>query len=248
MGTTSGGQKKLGFFQKLKSLLIRVNAPAQRRRSLRVPTPAHEVTCQHGRERIKGVLKDVSATGMRLLVGRPVRKEQMTSVRLDGNRAEYGTVQARVVWCRPNAGRYEIGVAVLDKTSIIERSWLQDTLNQAGAEAGSKDQRASRRVPLRKRATLRSVATEPPSAATVLDLSEGGALIQTTRIVDKGVYLSLRFDESAEQSGFDMEVRVVRVQLLPDDKYEVSLQFIAPTPNAAREVRALLDRATRTSQ
>lgn len=242
MSTSSGGHKKPSLFQRLKSLLVRVKAPVQRRRALRIPAPGYEITCQHGHERVKGVLKDVSASGLRLLIGRPIRKEQMTSVRLDGNRAEYNTVQARVVWCRPIAGRYEVGVVLLDKSSVLERSWLRDTLSQAGAQPGTPDQRVHRRVPMRKRATLRSVPSEPASAATVLDLSEGGALIQTTRIVDKGVYLTLRFDESSEVRAFEAEVRVVRVQMLPDDKFEVSLQFIAPNGASLQSVRRLMDR------
>lgn len=236
--SSAGSQSMWG---RIKGLFSRPQSPTQRRTNLRIPTPAHEVTCQHGRERIKGVLQDVSASGMRLLLSRPIPRHQLMSVRLDGNRSEFQTVQARVAWCRRVVGRFELGIEIIDTACIRDRSWLSTTLAQVGLDDIKRDRRSSRRVPTESRALIRSNASSVASEAVIIDLSEGGALVRASRILDPGVYISISSNDGPAHAAFTVEARVVRVHSTSDNTCEVSLQFVAPSVEEARAVRSFLE-------
>jgi hypothetical protein len=203
---------------------------------------ADDVTLWAGRERLKGSVKDVSVSGMRLHLSRPVSPGQLLSVRQqDGS--EYETVQARAAWCKPHVGRFEVGIELIDRPDVIDRSWVLPLIEQGGfVRECAHERRRTRRIPTKLQAVIDSTASRIKSRATIVDVSEGGVLLHTQREVDPGVYLRVASETVAGAPGFDLECRVIRVTRRPDATFRVSLQFVDPTAAQGRVLREQLRR------
>lgn len=240
--TTSQPQGS-SFLSRLMSWFSIGANPAQRREHLRVPTPALDVTCQSGHDRLKGVLADVSRGGVRLLTSRPVKVNQRLTVRLEGTHCEYTTVQARVVRCRPLAGKFETGVIFVDDAQVLSRSWVAHTLSQVGLGSSRHDRRTHRRVSSCIRGAVSGSADQTSSDATVIDISQGGALLYTPRVVDPNVYMTLYCEMPDGETAISLETRVLRVDTVGDDLYAVSVRFVATSAAQQRSLSHLMAQA-----
>lgn len=235
MGASATANQQSSILGRLKAFLGHrpaATAPAQRRAQVRVPTDSHDLTCWAGRERVKGILKDLSSRGLRVFLSRPVRPGSVVTIRLDfWTQSDYDTVRATICWMRAAQGGYEAGIELVDRAELIERSWVMPLLERVGfAHETSAERRKSRRIPTNMRALLHSNASVSCAKATVLDLSEGGALLRTAHYLDEGVFIRIASEGVGTCPGIDVEARVVRVRPTSDGMFRVSLEFVAPSP------------------
>lgn len=141
---------------------------------------------------------DVTLAGLSLEVEKPIAVEQMVSLARD----DFGRPwQGEVVWCRPVKGSrgYRVGVRYPADPEMMRSSWLEPALKQTGFEVERPDERRRlRRVSGRVPCQLRGLTGELYSDGEMLDLSLGGAKVESSMEFPSG--LSVAF-ETAPQGG-----------------------------------------------
>lgn len=204
-------------------------APAQRRQYLRAQSEPLDVTCWVGLHPFKGVVSDISAGGLRLGLSRPIPTGTTLTVRFEGSYCgDFDTnVISQVKWCRPGLISHEIGVAFSDGDRAIKETWVSPFLEKAGLTmASAYERRRSRRVTTRMEGTLHGAMMSAPNTVKVLDLGEGGALVNASRELDPSVYVQLGVaGRHSRQNILDVQGCVLRSRRMPDGTFLVSLAF-----------------------
>lgn len=141
---------------------------------------------------------DVTLTGLSLEVEKPIALEQMVSLARD----DFGRPwQGEVVWCRAVKGTrgYRVGVRYPADHEMMRSSWLEPALKQTGFEVERPDERRRlRRVSGRVPCQLRGLTGDLYTEGEMLDLSLGGAKVESD--VEFPAGLSLAF-ETLPQGG-----------------------------------------------
>lgn len=206
-----------------KSILSRINTivtgnaghnrvPRQRRHHLRV-APCHtEVLCHQGRDRHFGILRDISAGGMRLMLTRRIAPGSHMSV-MSPDRDVAGDIphlKVRVVWCRSLNGRFEAGLVCNDSPQIVAQSWLHRLLRGTGVRIDDMtDLRKRPRVTSPVRASVHASATF--ISTKVCNLSAGGACLEGPVRVGVGEFIDLFLPACGSSHGLAVTGRVLRI-------------------------------------
>lgn len=130
----------------LRRLSGRPEAPPQvdRRRAPRFIC-SKPVLWELGREQGEGELREISQTGLKLLCARPLLAGKHLRLRpvadTEATTLSLDVVIATVVYSRPKAGRYEIGLELVNPDRISRFAWIGELVSggvQApGVESGS---------------------------------------------------------------------------------------------------------------
>lgn len=141
---------------------------------------------------------NASLTGLSVELESKIRKNTPVSV----HREQHGgPVCGRVVWCRSvrGANRYQVGITYDDDKSMLRVSWLKPALKELGFTVGRiNEKRLLTRVPgHNRRCFLKSMAGETYSSGELLNLSIGGALVDSEVEIPKGHKLKLKTDPIA---------------------------------------------------
>lgn len=163
-----------------------------RRRLLRLPCELN-VQIHRGHELLLGQLKDLSISGMQLMVFGPINTGDGIRV-ISKNihlRAEYDSVGCKVRWRQVYGNNHLVGVAFTDVEDIMARSWVFFELKRLGLEASTAGQkRAGLRVVCKQKATL--LVGDQETEVELRDLGVTGARIQTSRSLEPEARVSLK--------------------------------------------------------
>lgn len=163
----------------MKQFLPSDSVPTQERReSVRLNFRC-AVDVKVGEQLYSASMVNLTFTGLCLELQTPLEEGQ----ELELLREEFGpSFRGTVLWSKKAKDRYLVGVECeLDEDRLIG-SWLEPTLIQAGFEAEFLDEkRLVVRVPGRVKCKLETLLGESMGEAYMLDLSRGGALLETER-------------------------------------------------------------------
>lgn len=184
---------------------------AQRRRHLRVAPRATHVVCQQGTEQFRAVVRDVSATGVRLLLARRVAQAAIISVVSynTGRTGEAVPLKMRVAWCRTRPDNFEAGLVCIDDPQLVAQSWLHWLLRASQLEVDNHiDRRKSPRVETSLRAGM-NIGSKVETAR-LIDVSVGGASLYCVSRVRAGKTIDLFLPGLGNCRGVAVAGHVVR--------------------------------------
>ncbi|MHB2015565.1 MAG: PilZ domain-containing protein [Candidatus Xenobia bacterium] len=203
-------------------------AVLQRRRNMRFNCHTG-VHCVVRQQATQGQVLDVSAGGVRLQVGRELRKGAEILLKPDplpqeGN-PEAISIPVRIVWVRRVRDGFEIGAA-FSVPAGIKASWIGRQLRQVSGGSGLSDKRSSRRYRTQLPGGLRlgtsSVNVSLPG--NVVDISLDGALFAGNLSAEAGTPILLKVG-TGEQT-LNIPGRVIRVRA-HGNKALVAMKFDA---------------------
>jgi hypothetical protein len=181
-----------------------------------------EVSCRSaagGPEGTPAQVKDVSESGVGLLMARRFEPGSLVLLEVQGATASYPVcVLARVVRVGARkAGQWVIGCSFVDKISAEEFK----VLRAEGATSAKKNRRAWVRVCSNTQALCRSSSPALPGqwAAEVRDLSPGGIGLLVTRTLEVGTMLKVAVPVEDGQPPCTMQVQVLRRERQPDGRW-----------------------------
>lgn len=153
---------------------------------------------------------NASLTGLCLELESKIKPKTQLSL----HRPEHGDpVHAKVVWCRAVKGsdRWHAGVNLGDDKSMLKNSWLKPALKDLGFSVGRiSEKRKLLRVPGSGRCFLKSLAGETYGKGSILNLSAGGALVESE--VQLPLELRVRLKTNPLPGGIDALRAVAEVR------------------------------------
>lgn len=230
--------ERVGLFGRVRQLFGKpVEDPnSQRRRHVRRNTEGLTLIVLRGRDALSATIQDVSASGMRLRSSIPFNVGQAVTLRHEDHNT---TLSARVSWCRRADEGCEFGVQFTDASAKVADSWIATILLQLGSHIERcEERRQARRIRTELTGAISTLGGRAQSEVLILDVSEGGALVQTSTILNRGMHVRL-----STTSGFDVEARVLRaVRDAASGKYRVNVSFIIPSAADSQSVQETLRR------
>lgn len=187
-------------------------------------------TMKHGSLTREVRVLNASLTGLKVELESKIKKKTKVSVHRD---KFGGPVVGTVVWCRAQRGssRFQVGIAYQDDKEMLKSSWLKPALKELGFTVGRiNEKRQLTRVPGRhRRCFLKSLTGgDTYSAGKLLNLSTGGALVESEVELPKGFRLRLKSDPVANLPDLVMDAEVKSCKRNPSTrKWEVGLKFFA---------------------
>lgn len=176
---------------------------------LRILLPASAVPHDERREavRLSCRLKAVLSAGDRLFTAVLVNlatdgfcleldSELTTGESIVLTRDDFGPpMEGRVIWCKPNTGGegYLLGMEYEADEERLRASWIRPALEQSGFKAEVPDEkRLLVRIPGRVKCNLKGLTGETYTEGEMLDLSLGGALVESPLQLNEG--LTIEFE------------------------------------------------------
>lgn len=179
------------FFQELlKRLLPAPHAPVQERRdSIRLQCKLHALM-QVEDQFATVSLVNVTPSGVAIEAAKPLAEGQTVTLTRDGFGDPF---QGKVAWCKALDEGHQMGLEYAVDASVMNDSWLTPALKQAGFRAELADEKRELvRIPGRVRCKLNGLTGETYTEGEMLDLSLGGALVESDVEFNEG--LSLEFE------------------------------------------------------
>lgn len=210
---------------------------SQRRRRVRLPVAGHNITCWCGNSRLVGVIVDISMEGMRISTSRPLTVGAVLEIQLDGGGSTVYRVGARVAWVSSMVGRAELGVVFVERPEILQRSWVYPLVCAAGG--ATPERRATRRVPTRLRAAIYSQGDVRSIDGRLLDLGEGGALLETSHSMHPGEKVRI-----ASDGGLNIQASVLRSICDEDGHFLSNVIFLDSESVEKKSLNSVLRRLT----
>ncbi|MHB2020556.1 MAG: PilZ domain-containing protein [Candidatus Xenobia bacterium] len=241
----SGGVKDIlaGFKALLTGSRQAADPPSQKRKLTRVKCDIR-VDCDAEGVILAGKVLDMSVTGMRIELLKPVKtnivlgvKYDIAALMLKGSQGfEVDTVRTRVVWCRKNKeGQVEAGVTFIDSQETMGRSWVKYMLRQLGFNPKDiSDRRKHVRVRCDMTASLR--ASEGCGDGLVLSLGNGGFRFEGGLNLREGASVQATIGPIGKDKKF-LEVAgiVVWTRKIPDaPRWKIGVQFNELPPAQAQ--------------
>lgn len=216
--------------------------PSQNRRVVRLRCN-YPVTCSMLGKRFTAQVIDMGLEGLRLEVPHKVERGQLVALRYEGPTTcyDYDTVQARIVWARPNpSGEGTLaGVAYINPSPYLERSWIRHLLRVFDLDKLSvHDRRRDVRMPVSLEA--RVAATETHEDAWIRDIGLGGALIEcaTEYLVGTDIRIGL---STADGEAVLLEANVVRATRTRfNEAWLLGVRFVGPSDECHESVGRVL--------
>lgn len=182
-------------------------------------------------------LVNVTLTGLCMDVEIPVKPAQ----RLELTRDDFGEpLQCEVIWCKKRRGGngYRAGLRYAADQAALTSSFLRPALRQAGFHAefpGEKRQLI--RVPGRVACQLKGLTGEKYTDAEMLDLSLGGALVESGMPFNEGLTVAF---ETLPMGGLPplrgiAKIASVQQQDALDGKWHCGLRFTDSVPEDVRK-------------
>lgn len=135
-------------------------------------------------------LVNVTPTGVAIEAARPLKEGQNVTLTRDGFGDPF---QGKVVWCNPLEEGHQMGLEYSVDATALNNSWLTPALRQAGFRAELTDEKRELiRIPGRVRCKLNGLTGETYTEGEMLDLSLGGALVESKIELNEG--LTLEFE------------------------------------------------------
>ena len=175
----------------------------------------------------EAIVVNASLTGLRLETEKKVGTRTVIRIL----REDFGDeVEAKVIWCRARRGnnRFQLGVKYASDPRKLRSSWIKPALKQLGFSSGRiGEKRALIRVPGSLRCFLKNSSGETYSAGTLLNLSLGGALVESDVELPKGFELRLKTDPLGRLGIIESEVEVMNCHKdAQTRKYMCGLRFL----------------------
>ena len=209
--------------------------PSQKRKLTRVKCNIR-VDCEAEGVIIAGKVVDMSLTGMRLEIFKPVKPNVVMGVKYDvaalmlkGTQQgfEVDTVRTRVVWCRKNnQGQLEAGVTFVDSQETMGRSWVKSMLHKLGFDPKDiYDRRKHVRVRCELAASVR--ASEGRGEGIVYSLGGGGCMFEGGVNLREGASVQATIGPIGKEKKFlEMAGTVVWTRKIPDAaRWKIGVQF-----------------------
>lgn len=138
---------------------------------------------------------NASLTGLAIEVESKIKRKTQVTVHRD----QYGgPVSGTVMWCRivKGSNRYQIGVAYSEDREMLKASWIKPALKDLGFTVGRiNNKRQLTRVPgHHRRCFLKSQDGDTYSVGEVINLSVGGASVDSEVEIPKGLRLVIKID------------------------------------------------------
>ncbi len=153
---------------------------------------------------------NASLTGLCLELESKIKPKTELSL----HRPEHGDpLTAKVIWCRSIKGsdKWHAGVNFGEDKSMLKSSWLKPALKDLGFSVGRiSEKRKLLRVPGSGRCFLKSMAGETYGKGSILNLSAGGALVESE--VELPRELRIRFKTNPLPGGIDALRAVAEVR------------------------------------
>lgn len=171
-------------------------------------------------------LVDVTLTGLCLEMEQALKTEQVVSLTRD----DFGEpLLAKVSWCKPKARGakgFKLGLQYLSNQDNLKASWLKPALKQGGFKAEFPgEQRKLIRVPGRVACELKGLTGETYTSAEMLDLSLGGALVESVVKFTEGLTLAFETVPLGSLPPLKGIAKVASSHQDPDGKWRVGLRF-----------------------
>lgn len=176
------------FKELLRRLIPSATVPQdERRETIRLQCEVNVVLAAGG-EFYSATLVNVTLTGLSLELESRLKPEQSVVI----SRDDFGPpLQGRVVWCRPAENGHQVGVEYEGDQSKLSGSWLQPALRQTGFQAELDDEKRKLvRIPGRVACKLKGLTGETYTEAEMLDLSHGGALVESAIELNEGLTIA----------------------------------------------------------
>jgi hypothetical protein len=204
-----------------------------------------------------GRVVNISLTGMRLQITRPVKEGAALAIKYDtaasyisAKKFDVDTVHTRVVWVKRHKGssQVEIGVTYTDANEVLGRSWIKHALRQLGFDLQQlMDRRKQMRLDARLTAGL-SPADDGWSNATpgtVMNLGPHGCYLESRAPFRVHSRLRLILGPLVALPQLTLNGRVLRCDKVPDEqRWNVALQFETPNPSGPLLERYLISLMT----
>ena len=185
---------------------------------------------------------NASLTGMALEVESKIRRKTKVTIK----REEHGgPVYGTIIWCRAIKGnkRFQIGVSYDDDKNMLKASWLKPALKEIGFSIGRiQEQRQLARVPgHHRRCFLKSLDGDTYSMGQVLNLSLGGASVDSEVEIPKNLNLILKIDSLEDAPELLANAILKSCYRNPKTrKYVCGLEFTEPDEKSLRKHIAAL--------
>lgn len=212
------------------------DTPGQKRKLTRMRCE-YRVDCYVEGKSFPGMVVDMSLTGMRLQVTKPVKAGSLLSIKYDtataymtNKKFDIDTVHTRVIWCRKRreGNTLECGVSYTDTDDIMSRSWVKFILKQLGFEMhGIMDRRKHVRVKAMLAGELGPASsTIDFDDGVIVNLGAGGCLFEGPVNMRPGTRVSVRIGPLPGQDVLTVEGKIAQANKLPDEnRWRLGIQF-----------------------
>jgi hypothetical protein len=183
------------------------------------------VTCALETGTCSASVVDVTLRGLGLELNYQLEAKQ----RLQVCRDDFGPpVPAEVIWCRRRLqdGGYRVGLRYHAEPESLRDSWLTPALKQTGFKAEHGEQRKLLRVPGRVACRLSCQKTQQRADAEMLDLSLGGASVESSEEFRKGQTLDFVTVPLGGLPPLKGSARVVSSRKRSDGLWRSGLRFL----------------------
>jgi hypothetical protein len=180
--------------------------------------------CQVGGAICPATVVDVTLSGLGLELARFLQAKDVVTLARD----DFGSpLQAEVLWSRRcvQGPGYRVGARYQTDQETLRQSWLAPALKQSGFKAEVRgEQRKLLRVPGRVACRLECAATEQRTEGEMLDLSLGGATIESALEFPKGQTLQFETVPLGGLPPFQGSAKVVSCRKR-DERWRCGLHF-----------------------
>lgn len=171
-------------------------------------------------------LVNVTLTGLGLEMEAALKANQVVSLTRD----DFGEpLMARVGWCKPRprgAKGFQVGLQYLEDQESLKSSWLKPALKQGGFKAEFPgEKRKLIRVPGRVACELKGLTGETYTEAEMLDLSLGGALVESPMKFNEGLTLAFETAPLGGLPALKGIAKVASTQADREGKWRCGLRF-----------------------
>lgn len=194
-------------------------------------------------KRFTAQVVDMGLEGLRLEMPQKVDRGQLIALRYEGPTTcyDYDTVQARIVWARPQPNGTSVlaGVAYINPSPYLERSFIRHLLRVFDLDKLSiHDRRRDVRMPVSLQATLD--VTELREDAFIRDIGLGGALVECKSDLPLGTDICIGLTTAdGEPVTFDANiVRKSRTNF--NEAWLIGVRFTGPSDENSDHVGRVL--------
>jgi hypothetical protein len=234
--------QKLGeLFSLVKAVMLgRPNISLDNRRQsqrlrLRVP-----VMCKVDDDEFEAELVDLSSTGMRVVLPRPVEVEDTVRVSATDKTGLVGRQRllCRVAWSQWKKPYCEVGLEYNDSDENVAHSWVQLALRHLDPD---KVKRRARRIAANLPCQVTSAQSELVGRGVCLNLSTGGCLLQMDRLIPKDEVIRLGLGPNTEEPNIFLSGRILSHVTQQDyGKFLHHMQFFSGENRHHTRLRSLI--------
>lgn len=190
-------------------------------------------------EQHRAYVVDIGISGMRLEGVQKFKKGDLIRVASAYPGMEQNKLQCEVMWCRQKGNEFSAGIRYVETEENLKGSWVKVILQELGlADENAFQRRKHLRIATTLRCEIRNLRTgHYITDGRVLNLSVGGALVQSANSVDDGAQVLCLIGPYSNYPTLSISAKNLNTRYDEDEGcYLHSVQFSTLKPRDVKQV------------